>query len=87
MRLFDLDLEPEAVLDEPALGDLALAAAEDRSGLSSILLGVDRGVDEADDDESDEISEAIVVALFFISSLVVRLSRESVLNQSSHEKL
>ena len=80
-RDLDRDLDPDRDLD--ADFDLDL----DRD-LELLVLDKERVLlDEPLDDVDDERADAIVVELFFINSRVVRLSRESVLNQSSHAKL
>lgn len=93
-RDLDLDFDLEADLDRDRDlddrdrdldADLDLDLERD---LELLVLDKERVLlDEPLDDVEEERADAIVVELFFVNSRIVRLSRESVLNQSSHAKL
>lgn len=87
----DFDLEADRDLDRDLDRDRDLDADLDldlERDLELLVLDKERVLlDEPLDEDEDERADAIVVELFFVNSRVVRLSRESVLNQSSHAKL
>ena len=88
---FDLEADRDRDLDRDLDRDWDLDADLDldrERDLELLVLDKERVLlDEPLEDDEDERADAIVVELFFVNSRVVRLSRESVLNQSSHAKL